>query len=595
MINTLPISRPALAGETGFSLLARNTFSNASDTTAEFCGAVGLIKSALCAGAKDELIKLAKLTGSDTTSILSHSPFYESRKFAYLNGQRFLSRSIRKQDLSICPACWGNDLSIAKHHLYVRSFWLPKSIGTCTEHKLALIPIPYGDYTSCYDHFLRIDMETQWLSRLPQLEVPQRLSNFEKAALQQLQDGSPICSWLPDVQIDVMETWCLGIGLFISRGKARPEHLNSSEKRRLTDLGLKATLGGVHNLEKEIDAALTRHRVRLSGTWVQKWASQSSKPPERQAIRLLMRDICSKQGHFNLTSIATASWAEYFMNAKIADIAENTRRSKAWVRHALQREGLIPKSGVPEVRDLKQQMRRCRTFINAAVTSLDSTKSASKLNIGIKGFESLVEDNVVQSMRNRSHKKRRFRPQDIENILEVLDRNVGDHSCADEDDYCSIPDACFQMGATTAQITRLIFGGQLPNTIRTKGSRGFKGVRIHRGELRGAMKILTDDHIGSNELAKVLGLTFSDLRVLRETYLLPHFPAPKGQGYRPEKAISKIVLQRFLERFQTIKTAAKHLGTSEKELHAKISLASILPAKEGKGVPIYYRADIFRI
>lgn len=43
--------------------------------------------------------------------------------------------------------------------------------------------------------------------------VEKRLSRLEKAVPGQL-NGQSTCPWLPDLQIDVPERWCLGLGLF---------------------------------------------------------------------------------------------------------------------------------------------------------------------------------------------------------------------------------------------------------------------------------------------------------------------------------------------------------------------------------------------
>lgn len=592
MITKLPVAKPALAGEPGFSVLARNANSNASNTTAEFCGAVGMSKAALCAGDPVELRKLGEMTGSTVDDLLLHSPHFEGRKFAHLHGQRLLSRSIRKADLSICPACWEQDLSVAKHQLHFRSKWLPKAIRSCPEHDLALIPLPYEDYTSCYDHFLRVGLEPKWLHRLPDKHIQQRPSNFESAALKLLCEGSPIFPWIGQMQIDVVEAWCLGIGLFLERGAERLENVEQSASRSLIDVGYKATRQGRRKLEGDIDAALTRHRLRLSAVWVQRWAAQSAKPPERKLLRQLMKEICSNQGRFHLVNVASASTDEHYVNSQIAELAQRTKRPAVWIRNALQREHLLPQTGLPQTCDLRAHMKRCRQHINSVVNSLDATKSATRLNIGIKGFESLVDGGVISRMKNRSHRKRRFLPSDLDRILTLLNRNADRHVETVPAGYCSIPEACFQLGPTTAQVTRLLIGGQLPGSVQLDASFGFSAIRIDRAELREAMKIFTDDHIGPRELTKQLGLSFAALKTLRELHVLPSFPSLEGHPNRSVKYISKIVLARFLKEYQTIASAAQHLNLDKKEILARIKSESIEPALEGGGVPIFHRSDL---
>ncbi len=189
---------------------------------------------------------------------------------------------------------------------------------------------------------------------------------------------------------------------------------------------------------------------------------------------------------------------------------------------------------------------------------------------------------------NRSHKKRRFVPSRLDDLLNRIEQNTTTRKAVSNADYCSIPEACFQYGPTTAQVTRLLIGSQLPSSVQLEEKRGFDGVRIRRDELLAAMRIFADDHISPRHLSRRLGLSFAELRTLRELQLLPSFPPPKRDHHRSIKCISQIVLRRFLERYQTVTTAARHLSA----VQAKIKLAAIKPAREGKGLPIFYRADL---
>ena len=488
MITMLPIKKPALAGEPGFSLLARNAFVNGSLTTAEFCSSTSISKAAICAGKKPELVRLAELTGSTADILVNDSPHVVDRKFIYLNGCRLLSRSVRKANLSICPHCWLNDQESAPSDVYIRRDWLPKLIHTCATHETALIELPYRDYATCYDHVLRSQTDPNWLSRVSDLVTHQVLSKFEKSALDQFSSVRNPCPWLGNQQIDVFERWSLGLGLLVERGRDRPAALPKAEQRHLIDVGYGITRRGQNRLYSEIDTALTRHRTRLSGTWLHQWALQSCAPPERQKFRNLMKQICENQGRFHLLNVSLATADEHLVRCEIASLSDQTNRSKTWVRRALQREMLLPASGVPQTRCLKEHMRRCRRYILAVVESLDSTKSAERLNIGIAGFESLVTDGVISRMKNRSHKKRRFVPSKLDDLLDRIEKNTTTRKAVSNADYCSIPEACFQYGPTTAQVTRLLIGNQLPSSVLLEEKRGFDGVRIRRDELLAAMK-----------------------------------------------------------------------------------------------------------
>ena len=101
--------------------------------------------------------------------------------------------------------------------LAIRANWLPRMLSSCTRHSVALLSLPYIDYTTCYDPPARCRADPNWLYRLEDMIVETRPSRFEKAVLGQL-NGQSACHWLPDLQIDVLQRWCLGLGAMTQLG-----------------------------------------------------------------------------------------------------------------------------------------------------------------------------------------------------------------------------------------------------------------------------------------------------------------------------------------------------------------------------------------
>ena len=373
MISVLPLKNPALADEPGFSVLARNTAINASRTTQEFCTVTGLSKSGLCGGEDDQLNRLASLTGSDATVLARNSPLQRARKISVLNSQKFLTRSLRKKDLAICPQCWLETGTHERSDLFIRRDWLPRPLQACARHQVALVPLPYADYTSCYDHIMRTELDRRWLDRLPELVEPVRQSPFERAALTQMEAGTPMCGWIGDIQIDVLERWCLGLGQFIKNGVGHPEKLDPSRQRDLTRVGFAVTEQGISATFDAIDKALCKHSLRLSKTWLHNWALLSVNPPERQFFRELMKRLCADQGQFCLTSISNNVSIEQLVDTKILEIAHATNRHHSWVRMALVRDGLLPSNGKPKYANFESYLsKKCLGHIFDLVNSLNA-------------------------------------------------------------------------------------------------------------------------------------------------------------------------------------------------------------------------------
>ncbi len=595
MISVLPLKKSAQADEPGFSLLARNTAVNASSTTQEFCAATGLSKANVCAGHQSDLDQLAGLTGSDLPNLRQNSPEQLSRTYSRLRGQQFLSRSLRKQDLAICPVCWLQTGTADKSQLHLRRNWLPRPIRTCQMHNVALIPLPYADYTTCYDHITRAGFERGWLDRLPQQVRPMRQSAFERAAICQIENDTPMCNWIGEVQIDVMERWCLGLGQVVEWGTGHPDALTLKQQRNAIKAGFAITKKGMSSVFEAVDKALCKHRLRLSKTWLHNWALSSAKPKERVVFRELMKRLCADQGHYCLNSISKEFSVERYVDANIAAIAKAANRHHSWVRMALVRDGLLPDNGNPQQRNLKVQMQKCSAHIQDVVKSLDTTTAAKLLGIGAKGFEALVTDGLLQPIRSAIHKKWRFRREDIEGFSTRIREHIAGNSPATETDACSIHQACFTYGCTTPQIIRLILTDQLASWYQ-RGTEGtIAGIRVLRSELVAKLRIFTSDHITPYDLTKQLGLKYEELKQLNELKLLPLYPSPPGYRRRIRNSVSVIILDQFLGRFQTVRGAASVLQIDESDLQKRINEAGVCPSPAAVGLPVYSASELLNL
>lgn len=591
MITKLPIKKPALAGETGFSLLARNTAVNGSATTAEFCASTGLSKAAICAGKPSELARLAALTGSSPEGLLRNSPEVLDRKFVTCGSNKFLGRSIRKVGQMICPWCWLEDLDSSCTNIYIRSAWLPKVFHSCASHASALIGLPAKDYTSCYDHMIRSRLEPKWLQRLEDRITPLKPSAFEVAAHRSLASQSVMYPWIGTQQIDVLEQWALGIGFLIKQGAGLPTRLPKRDQLEFVGIGHHIMLQGQDKLYEELDTAVTRHRTRLTRTWLHQWAMQSTSPPERQKFRTLITQINDHQGRRHILNGTRKHANEVCIRSEIEALATELDRSKHWIRRTLQREKLLPDAALDDVQ-LRAQMARCRTHIRAVAQSLTTAESAQKLNLGIKSFEKLVHAGMINAVKSRTHKKPRFKPDHLNKLLRLIDSKVTPVESASPTDHCSIVDACFQYRLDTAVITQLLISSQLTNTVRINGSHGYGGIYVNRSDILTAMKAINAKPIAPFQLRKQLGLSFADLKTLDQLGLLPAYSGSGARSPHASKRVSQTTLDRFLDQFQTVSSAAQTLGIDMSLVYDKIRIQQIECAPEAKGLPIFYRDDL---
>ncbi len=595
MITILPIKIAASAAEPGFSVLARNAEANAVRSTQEFCVATGLSKKKICAGDPDSVELLGTLTGSDIAQLISNSPRQLHRKNTILDGKTLLSRSVRKADLSICPQCWSEIAdtgSFRPYHLSMKRDWLLRSIQTCSVHHTRLVPLPFNDYSTCYDHVFRSRLNHSWLKELPELIISQSPTNFEAAVIEHLDQDASLCRWLDKVQIDVLERWCLGLGFFIEHGSGQPVELDTSAQRQLVDIGFDVTANGANSVHTAVNAALRKHSIRMGKTWLYGWAYQAANPLERRPFRALMKNICDDQGDYCLLSVAKVDQKSPFVEAEIRKIAQKTNRPVRWVRNVLLTDGMVPDNGIPTQGNLRQHMQICLRHVTKVADGINAKTSATRLNIGIKAFERFVDDGIIEPIKTETSAKPRYEARMVDELLAKIESNLDKTIPNDVDEFVSIPDACFAVSCTTAKITSLLLSEQLPGSYTIDPTAGFSGIRVNIPELKSKLLMHATTGLTMPDLRERLGLQYSEVKQLTTLKLLPCYSGRKEGSSRPALIVDPTDLAKFLERFQTIRTAAKRLGIDEGAARSRILNSKIYRAPEGQGLPIYKTNDI---
>ncbi|MBL3560284.1 TniQ family protein [Rhodovulum sulfidophilum] len=531
--------------------------------------------------------------------MILNSPHKLSEKYTELHGHSFLTRSIRKHDLAICPICWREDLSLADGHLdgcAIRWEWLPRFMNCCSRHKIALIELPYADYTTCYDHVLRAELAEGWLHSLEERVQQQALSVFEKTALERLEQNTQMVDCLPDTQIDTMERWCLGLGAFLAEGTLRPDASPLERRRELIDLGFSVTRAGHGKLLDEVDQALGRHSTRLSKTWFHGWALQASMQNERQAFRDIMLGLIKDQGDYCLLSRHQYAPSDVQVDACIKKIAETTNRSCRWVRRTLVLDGLLPDGRVPVGLDVRSRLKACTKHIKTLVESFGTEQSANFLGVGITMFEGLVSERVITPITTKAFKKPRFRADMLDDLLKRVEaRAILQLGHAIRNDMISLSHASFVLRCPAGQILRFLEAGELPGSYINTTEIGLAGLRISHKELLAAIRRQQRADLTLEEVRKRLALSSREIRQVVSAGLLP-VDRRRPNGLRnAAEFVSYDDYEAFLEKFQTPKTAAQHLGLTPREVIKRIRAAQLRPVIPESDARVYDREVILSL
>lgn len=598
MITQLPIKLAAKAAEPGFSLLARNASANAGRSALEFCAIIGLSKQGICAGQTKDLNQFAHLTGSDPKDLINNSPNVLDRKTTLLSGCRFLSRSIRKQDMVVCPACWleQREVSDAKaYEIALRREWLPRPVTSCALHSLRLIELPYWDYTTTYDHLRRSGLDCDWESRLADRSQRQTPTNFETLAIRQLSTGQPICNWLPDEQIDVLERWCFGLGILLEKGASHPRATAKSDEPRYIEVGLSATIAGKDNLQTEIDAALRRHRMRLPSTWLAAWSYQNPKPTERQNFARLFRGLCDDQGFFCLNAATDQLPRQIEFEMGLKKIAKIAGKTPLKIRQALVADKLVPESGIPHQHSIYMLLRKCEAHIGALERSLSERGAARYLGVGTALFKGLVRDNVVVPLKTNAFSKPKYDNAVLTKLMDELVGAIESRSDNRNTEATSLHDVCFLLRCPASRLLSLVSSGQLTTTSLSSNGTGLDRLRFNLDEVKICFADNDAGGLSVEELRLRLGLQHRHVTKLAKLGLLPSYLGRKKETGISAALVDETTLNRFLRKYQTARTWSQSQGIAERIVRRRLQERQLPRAREGDGIPIFRIRVISRL
>lgn len=590
MISQLPINLTAKAAEPGFSFLARLANANAGRSTYDFCVTTGLSKQAICKGEASALKALAHLTSSDPEALKKCSPQVSDRKFTMLNGCRFQTRSIRKEKMVICPACWleqREENPMKPYAVAMRREWLPSPISCCLVHGVRLVGLPYLNYTSIYDHIFRCSLEPDWLRQLSEKIEEQKPTRFERLAVRQLETEEPICSWLPHEQIDVLERWCFGLGLLLEKGSTPARTVPRRDEPRFVDVGLRVSVKGRSNLMKEIDRALRKHDLKPRSNWLAAWSFQHPKPPERQQFAKLFKGLIDERSLDLLSASSDELPRKIEYSSGIQSIAEASGRTPAKVRQLLAKDGLIPAHGLPQQMSINKLLRRCREHVAAIDQSLSEKEAAELLGIGTHLFKGLVRDNFIVPMKTANYVKPRYDRTVLTKLVGKFLRPLETRADDDLSNMKSLQDVSFLLRCSASRVLCMLSSDQLQNSALAPDELGLGSLRFDIEEVKGCFVASSSEGLTVEELRSLLGLQYRHVTKLAKLGLLPSYQGRKKGTAIEAALVDRPNLELFLMKFQTARTWSRKFGLRERSVRRRLQFDGFRRAPEGDGIPIY--------
>ncbi|MCY1315076.1 TniQ [compost metagenome] len=235
---------PFLEDEVTTSWLSRLARAN-DHSPYVFCSDVGLSLIGVGRGDKEELTKLALISGEPLSSISARALRAVEKASIQLAGETFPTRMLRKGKTFFCPLCLQQDDRDAKRapgtRRYQRVAWIFGAIQTCQVHNCSLLGLPDARGYQALDYCARLEA----VSVPDQPADSREASAFEKFLYERLSGRRDHGTLLDDLSLStcIDLSFLLGVPASLGRGQSY-RGLDQASRRVAVNSGFKVLQAG---------------------------------------------------------------------------------------------------------------------------------------------------------------------------------------------------------------------------------------------------------------------------------------------------------------------------------------------------------------
>lgn len=211
-------------------------------------------------------------------------------------------------------------------------------------------------------------------------------------------------------------------------------------------------------------------------------------------------------------------------------------------------------------------------------------------------FDGFMSEKVITPIRTNAFKKPRFSVDVLDDLLKRVEARVTLQPChALRDDMIGLSHVSFALRSPAGQIIRFLEAGELPGSYIDRTATGLARLRISHKELLAAIRRQERADIKLEEVRKRLALSSREIRQVVSAGLL-RVDRRGSNGLRnAAEFVAYDDYEAFLERFQTPKNSAHHLGISPREVMTRIRAAKLGSAISNGVVRVYVREAVLAL
>ncbi|WP_198135734.1 hypothetical protein [Sagittula stellata] len=162
-------------------------------------------------------------------------------------------------------------------------------------------------------------------------------------------------------------------------------------------------------------------------------------------------------------------------------------------------------------------------------------------------------------------------------------------------DMISLSHASFVLRCPAGQILRFLEAGELPGSYINTTEIGLAGLRISHRELFAAIRRQQRADLTLEEVRKRLALSSREIRKVVSAGLLRVERRRPNGFHNAAEFVTCDDYEGFLERLQTPKTAAQHLGLTPRQVMALVRASQLSSVISESDVRVYDRENILSL
>ncbi|WP_146257698.1 TniQ family protein [Roseinatronobacter thiooxidans] len=529
---------------------------------------------------KDELSRLATLTGINESELMPMALVEIDRRRCLLHGQLMGSRSFLRSEQKLCPVCVQEDKDCSgTFGVFGRREWMLTSFRICPTHSCQLVTLPAAVFPHHpADFFRRCEGSSKQIDGQLSGSSVSQSSIWEFYLLERL-SGIIGHRWIDQFDLDAAMRIVQNFGILLTHGSsAREAELSQMELSQACHAGFLATSEGVGKITSAMASIYEKSPSKAQGFFTDfglfsRWCARVSED-ERYAP---MIDVFTQ---FAFENYPVAAGDTIYGRVCTERKWHNCSSAAEEFGGTAQRMSKIVEAlGLGEKRPGKDRIFRAEDAKEALpdlLRCMPRIQCIRRLGIAGSLFDRLVQRKFIQPKYDLPNVAPLYDPDEIDSFMSSARENttlvsVLSKGALDLKTVCSAA-ACF-----TDEVLTQVLAGNLKEAEWVETETGPGALRFKLEDVRDALEVEPIADLTKNEVRSALCVNAPTVKMLIDSNRLKSTVSRHTRSRRPRRVVKRSEVDKFLAEYVSLGELAKKEGIQANWVAARLARDNIFP------------------